>query len=121
MSTRLIGSRLRGEGIPARSRVTIKDEVSICGICVKESRTRQREATMRNIASVKEHSGYGRSYAGDREQPASRETREEGRALSLLLSSPPSAATDTGEIDRIWTIPPPFKTDEELSGRSLCL
>lgn len=24
-------------------------------------------------------------------------------------------------MDRIWTIPPLFKTDEELSGRSLCL
>lgn len=53
---------------------------------------------------------------------------QEGHALSLspyspLLRSltPTPRYCRAGEIDRIWMIPPLFKTDEELSGRSLCL
>lgn len=53
---------------------------------------------------------------------------QEGHALSLspyfsLLRSltPTPRYCRAGEIDRIWVILPLFKTDEELSGRSLCL
>lgn len=63
----------------------------------------------------------------DRDKSPDRGTQE-GHALSLspyspLLRSltPISRYRRTGEIDRIWMIPPLFKTDEELSGRSLCL
>lgn len=68
---------------------------------------------------------YDRDVYDDREKPSDLGTRED-RALSLSPLSFPLFCSltryrRTGEMDRIWTIPPLFKTDEELSGRSLCL
>lgn len=115
----LIGSRSRVEKIHVEGRIRSKIQV-VCRKSCRPDRGNSKKLRERLGAQWIETSVWWSRRAVRREKVTH---FRYPRTFSLLrsLAPTPRRYCRAGEIDRIWMIPPLFKTDEELSGRSLCL
>lgn len=120
VSTHLIGSRLWCEKIPAKVEERVRSKIG------RDRRkiTNEIEEMIKNFVNIREHSMIWMYMMIESNRPV--EEREKIAhfrypPLCFPIFRSLTRYRRTGEMDRIWTIPPLFKTDEELSGRSLCL
>lgn len=117
---RLIGSRLRGEKIHVEGRVRSKIDRLLKSYRWGRGNSKKFRERLGAQWIENECGWLLRQTTSSRNARRSRTFVIPVTFLPRLVT-PISRYCRVGEIDRIWMIPPLFKTDEELSGRSLCL